>query len=145
MAYLKIPFCTTPTEQTPLAIPNNFVILADDAFPLKKYLTKPYSRRKLSPVEKNLQIIVAENDLAILVTKFRLFKITNFIKFRNVGQSCPCTLCNSQLVEHTNKPPVCDWKSNCDYEDENYRVVPGLRRQNNSGLQNLPATNPQTP
>lgn len=104
-------------ETNSLAIPNNFVILADDAFPLKKYIMKPYSRRNLTHAERiyNYRLSrgrrVVENAFGILASKFRLFEKPISLKFRNVRQSCSRMLCNSQLVEK-NKPSVCDGRSN---------------------------------
>lgn len=51
---------------------------------------------------------------------------------------------DSQLVEKTNPRYVMN--DQIDYENEDHQVIPGLWRQhNNSGLQNLPATNHRHP
>ena len=56
-----------------------FVIVADDAFPLKDYILKPYSRNDLTPKKRifNYRLSharrVVENAFCILVNSFRLF------------------------------------------------------------------------
>lgn len=59
---------------------ENAVIVADDAFPLKTYLLKPYSRRNLTreQVIFNYRLSrakrISKNAFGILVSKFRIFE-----------------------------------------------------------------------
>ena len=56
-----------------------FVIVADDAFPLKQYLMKPYSQQGLTPEKRvfNYRLSrarrVVENAFGILANRFRVF------------------------------------------------------------------------
>lgn len=67
-------------ENNLLLIPENYVFVADDAFPLKSYIVKPYSKRNLSVREKicNYRISrarrISENAFGILAARFRVFR-----------------------------------------------------------------------
>ena len=61
-----------------------FVVVADDAFPLKSYLIKPYPRRHLTVEQQNFNYQlsrarrVVENGFRILASRFRLFLTATF-------------------------------------------------------------------
>lgn len=61
-------------------MPSKSVIVADDAFPLKPYLMKPYARQNLTMEQKifNYRLSrarrISENAFGILVAKFRIFE-----------------------------------------------------------------------
>lgn len=63
-----------------LNIPKGCVIVADDAFPLKKYFLKPYSKRELTNKMRifNYRLSrarrVVENAFGILASRFRIFQ-----------------------------------------------------------------------
>ncbi|XP_050300320.1 uncharacterized protein LOC126738889 [Anthonomus grandis grandis] len=67
-------------EQNLLGIPRDAVIVGDDAFPIKPYLLKPYSKRNLTQEEKifNYRLSrarrISKNAFGILVSKFKVFK-----------------------------------------------------------------------
>ena len=67
-------------ENNELHIPDNFVFIGDEAFPLKSYLMRPYPRRELN---KNCKIYnyrlsrarrTVENAFGLLVSRFRVFE-----------------------------------------------------------------------
>lgn len=66
-------------ESNTLGIPDHYVVIGDDAFPLRKNLLKPYSKTGLSDMEKvfnyrlSRAIRVVENAFSILAWKFRIF------------------------------------------------------------------------
>nr|XP_034195291.1 uncharacterized protein LOC117611449 [Osmia lignaria] len=74
-------FYTALTENS-LNIPDNGIIVADDAFPLTSRIMKPYKKRDLSISEKvfNYRLIVSrarrnvENAFGILTARFRIFE-----------------------------------------------------------------------
>lgn len=138
-------------ETNSLPIPTDFVIVGDDAFPLKTYLMKPYSRRNLSEEERiyNYRLSrarrVIANTFGILVSKFRVFEKPISLKLESVDKvvlAC-CTLHN--WLRKAN--PTYISSGLIDYEDENHRIVPGSWRQNHiTGLRNIPSSlhrNPQ--
>ena len=132
-------------ETNSLAIPTDFVIVGDDAFPLKTYLMKPYSRRNMSLSERiyNYRISrarrVVKNAFGILASKFRVFEKPISLKLETVDKvvlAC-CTIHN--WLRKTN--PCYVSGGLIDYEDENHHVFLGSWRQDkNSGLRDLPTT-----
>lgn len=67
-------------EQNKLHIPENFVFVGDESFPLKSYLMRPYPGRELNTHCKifNYRMSRArrtvENAFGILVSQFRVFE-----------------------------------------------------------------------
>ena len=62
-----------------IEIPIPYMLVGDDAFPLKDYLMKPYGRHDLTPLEENFNYRlsrarrIVENAFAHLSNRFRLF------------------------------------------------------------------------
>lgn len=78
-------------EENQLNLPNGYVILGDEAFPLTPYLMKPYPRRnQLSIPQKvfNYRLCrarrIVENAFGILSARFRIFKSPIVLKTNTV-------------------------------------------------------------
>lgn len=121
-------------EKKLLNIPKDAVIVGDDAFPLKTYLLKPYSRRNLTKEEKvfNYRLSrarrISENAFGILVSKFRIFHRAIDLKPEKVDKivmAC-CSLHN--WFRKTNNAYI--HSGLIDEEDSNYEHIPGLWRDN---------------
>ena len=82
--------------------PLPFVVVADDAFPLKSYLVKPYPHRNLTNEQQkfNYQLSrarrVVENAFGVLACRFRLFLTTINLSPDNAEKAvlASCTLHN---------------------------------------------------
>lgn len=119
-------------ETNTLNIPPNGVIVGDDAFPLKTFLLKPYSRRNLTREEKifNYRLSrarrISENAFGILVSKFRIFEKPIPLKPEKVDKvvlAC-CALHNWLRKTGTAYVPF----GLIDYEDVEHRREPGTWR-----------------
>ncbi|XP_025203752.1 protein ALP1-like [Melanaphis sacchari] len=132
-------------ENNTLNTPENAVIVADDAFPLKTYLLKPYSRRNLTREQAifNYRLSrarrISENAFGILVSKFRIFeKQIPLIadKVDKIVLAC-CAIHNwLRKTSQAYLPPGL-----IDHEDYNYEIINGTWRQNQSCLTKLVPTN----
>ena len=113
---LPSPCPLTIGPQDHQAIP--FFILGDDAFALKKYLTKPYGKRGMSREERILDYRISrgrrvvENAFGILANRFR------------------CLLVEAAIVLHNllrlRHPAFA--AQEVDHEDENHNFIPGTWR-----------------
>lgn len=140
----------------PEALPSGTVkiphlIVADDAFPLKPYIMKPYSRRNLSHDERifNYRLSrarrIVENAFGILGNRFRVFLKPIALSPEHVELVvlAACSLHNFLRARSSTKnvylPPGI-----VDYEDETHHVIPGLWRQNESIHEGLSDIGPQS-
>lgn len=125
-------------ETNCLNMPRDFSIVGDDAFPLKTYLMKPYSRRYMTQEERiyNYRLSRAlreiENTFGILVSKFRIFEKPISLKIESVDDVV--LACCSLLIWYVSSGLI-------DYEDENHRIIRGSWREiPTASLQDLPRT-----
>ncbi|XP_020496176.1 uncharacterized protein [Labrus bergylta] len=114
--------------------PAPFCIVADEAFPLKEYLMKPYLNRKLSVEQRifNYRLSrarrVVENAFGILSNRFRVFQTTINIqdtaKVEDITLAC-CALHNFLQTES------CDLYMTgiVDQEGADHNTIPGSWRQ----------------
>lgn len=132
-------------ENNTLNLPDNSVVVADAAFPLKSYLMKPYPR---SPTHKekifNLRLARARrivgNAFGILVTRFRVLLNAIDMKPKNVDK---VTLATCSLHNWLRKTSDMYITHRCvDFEDtQQHVVIPGAwRTQLNTALAGLPPT-----
>ncbi|XP_074032172.1 uncharacterized protein [Leptinotarsa decemlineata] len=82
---------------------------------------------------------VVVNAFGILASKFRLFEKPISLKLETLDKVVLACCAIHNWLKKTNPRYVMG--DLIDYEDEDHRVFPGSWRQNDSGLQNLPATN----
>ncbi|VVC38696.1 Harbinger transposase-derived nuclease domain [Cinara cedri] len=129
-------------ETNSLAIPKDFVILADYALPLKKYLMESYSRCNMSQAERiyNYRVSrgrrVVENAFGILLSKFRLFEKPISLKLETLDNVVIVCYAIHNWLKKTNPRYVIG--DLIDYEDKDNRVFPGSWRQYTNVLQNIP-------
>lgn len=128
-------------EQNTLNLPTNHVCVGDDAFPLKTYLLKPYSKRNLSRREKvfNYRLSrarrIVENAFGILTWRFRIFQRAINLKLETTENViwAACSLHNWLR----NKNPV-NTIALADKEDQNTgRVTGGKWREGGRKLPSL--------
>ncbi|XP_067245510.1 uncharacterized protein [Chanodichthys erythropterus] len=126
-----------------------YCIVADEAFPLKEYLMKPYPNRKLSVEQRifNYRLSrarrVVENAFGILANRFRVLlttiNIQSTAKVEDIVLSC-CALHNFLRKE------CCEvYMAGIDQEEQDHDTVPGRWRED-PGLQqaSLPRTTNST-
>lgn len=121
-------------EENTLNMPENGIIIGDDAFPLRKNLMKPYSRSNLE-VEQlvfNYRLSrarrVVENAFGILVWRFRVFSRPIDLKISTIDKViwAACSLHN--WLRKTN--PTYLPQNGVDREDYNSGdVIPGQWRE----------------
>ena len=121
----------------PAPLPNDdldmpYFLIGDDAFPLKKWLMKPYSRRNLEDAERifNYRLSsarrVVENAFGILANRFQcLLKRMN--KRPETVQDIVLALCCLHNMMRIRYPAVQN--ADLDREDEDHNLVPGAWRQ----------------
>lgn len=118
-------------------IPSPYVIVADDAFPLKTYLMKPYNTKDFD-LEKRIfdyrlsrARMVVENAFGILANRFRIFMTPICLAPEKVEIITLAALCLHNMLreQHSSQytPP-----GSVDQEDlESNRVIPGEWRSEN--------------
>lgn len=125
-------------------LPDGGLIVGDDAFPLKPYLLKPYSRmQNLTEGQKifNYRVSrarrIVENVFGILVSRFRIFQKPISIDVDKADKLiiAACTLHNWLRKScSTSYTP----SNTFDFEDvENYRITPGNWRAENLNIQGI--------
>lgn len=111
-----------------------YCIVADESFPLKEYLMKPYTNFSLSEEQRTFNYRlsrargVVENAFGILANRFRVFLTTvsfqDPTKVENIVLAC-CVLHNLLCTESSNRYI----KGIVDQEGQDHKVVPGRWRQ----------------
>ena len=117
--------------------PIPFTILADDAFPLKEYIMKPYSQTGLTPESRifNYRLSRArrtvENAFGILANRFRIFRAPIPLvpeKVECIVLAC-CSLHNflrNRVHAHTTYTPPGSFDSE---DPDSHLMIPGDWRQ----------------
>lgn len=134
-------------EGNQLNLPNEAVILGDEAFPLTKYLMKPYPRRNILTKKEKIYNYrhcrarrIVENAFGILASRFRVFRRQILLKPVTVVKlvKAACSLHNWIRKSGLSQNPI-----SVDIEDlENGLIIPGAWRneQDLNGLVTMATT-----
>ena len=136
-----------PRSLTENSVPIPFMIVADDAFPLKKYIQKPYSQISLTTEKRifNYRLSrarrIVENAFGIMANRFRVFMSPIGIGPEKVEQIvlASCYLHNF-LRSQAKTRPIYTPPGSFDIEDpDTHQVIPGEWRhqQQSQGMQPL--------
>lgn len=141
-----------PPEKLPgsdIVLPYKFV--ADEAYPLRADLMKPYPFRQLDHNQRvyNYRLSqarrVVENAFGILANRFRVFHSTIFLHPESVTKITLASACLHNFLcdrrsEAYMTPALADW------EDAGHRVNEGAWRRNGQGaMQCMPAERSRNP
>lgn len=129
--------------------PTPFFLVADDAFPLRTWLMKPFSSRRLTDEERifNYRLSrarrISENAFGILANRFGCFLTTLALQPVNVVSVVLSALCLHNLMR-IRYPGLQN--AVLDMDDANHQVVPGTWRNqaNMQDMENLPRGNRTT-
>lgn len=108
-----------------------YYIVADDAFPLKTYLMKPYSRKQLSHEERifNYRLsrarFTVENAFGIMASRFQCLYTALRQQTSTLDSIILCCVVLHNLLRSRRPGPI--WEA--DFEDENHILVPGAWRR----------------
>jgi DDE superfamily endonuclease len=137
-------------ENNTLNLPDQSVIVADGAFPLKSYLMTPYrttptDKKKIFNYRLSRARRIVENAFGILVTRFRVLMHAIDMAPKNVDQ---ITLAACALHNWLRKTSDMYITQRCvDFEDTQQRVmIPGSwRARLQTALEGLPPTRSNHP
>ena len=119
------------------SVPLHYTIVADDAFPLKEYIQKPYSQVGLTPGKRifNYRLSrarrVVENAFGILANRFRVFMTPIRLapeKVENIVLAC-CSLHNFLSSHHTSRAIYAPQGSFDTEDSDSHAMTPGNWRQ----------------
>lgn len=126
-----------PTSLPKRDIPFPYVVVADEAFPLKPYLMRPFPRRmdRMTNEERifNYRLsrarLCIENTFGILSSRWRILHRRMCCSVENAQRICKALVClhNFIMINDERNGQYCppDW---LDVEDEEGRVVEGRWR-----------------
>lgn len=125
----------TAMENNTLNMPPGALVLADDAFPLRPNLLKPYSRRKMTPRERifNYRLSrarrVVENAFGILTARYRIFSRPIELVLLNTIDLVVQTCCVLHNWLRMTSPNSYFSRGSVDIEDiDSGEVIPGSWR-----------------
>ena len=125
--------------------PMPFYIAADDAFVLKNWLMKPFSKKNMSHSERvyNYRLSrgrrIVENAFGILANRFRCLLTTMLQSPETVTSIVLSCICLHNLLRLRNRN---EHVSVADQEDNNHNIIPGEWRKDNplmDGVSELPS------
>ena len=134
-------------EENKLDLPENSVIVGDEAFPLKEYLMKPYPRRVNQCIKEkvfNYRLCrarrIVENAFGILATRFRIFSRVIDLEPEKVVKIIKATCAMHNWIRKT---ASSNHGLTVDHEDvDNSRFIDGSWRSDtpSQGMVNLAST-----
>lgn len=140
-------------ENNKLNLPKDAVFVADEAFPMKPYLMKPYARRNLTKEQKifNYRLSrarrIVENAFGILTSRFRVYEKPISLIPEKVDSivNATCALHNWLRIK---SPNTYTPSGTFDYEDlDNCNWFPGSWRNEvqPTGIINMTSHPPRYP
>ncbi|XP_070528283.1 uncharacterized protein [Cardiocondyla obscurior] len=132
-------------EPTPLPkrdVPFPYIAVADEAFPLKPYLMRPFPRRADKMTNKQLVFnyrlararLCIENTFGIFCSRWRILQRRMSCSVKTAEIICKALVClhNFAMSANNSENQYCqpDW---CDVEDEQGRIIEGQWRTVGAG------------
>lgn len=131
-------------ENKSLNLPENGIIVADDAFPLTQHIMKPYKKRNLNVQEKifNYRLSrarrIVENAFGILAARFRVFEKDINLRPQKVNNII-LAACSLHNWLRTSKDQNYFPRGIEDREDESGKIIFGRWRNDTQGMRSIRA------
>ncbi|KFM83313.1 putative nuclease HARBI1, partial [Stegodyphus mimosarum] len=127
-----------PTSLVPGSDPVNYYMVADEAFPLKPYLMRPYPGRNISQEQRifNYRLSrarrVVENAFGILSNRFQILMQSIQLPPPTVDKIVSVCCCLHNFLRERPSRQLYTPGELIDHEDEEFNFVPGLWRSQQS-------------
>ncbi|KFM78308.1 hypothetical protein X975_12552, partial [Stegodyphus mimosarum] len=128
----------SPTPLIPGSEPVNYFMVADEAFPLKRYLMRPYPGRKISHQQRifNYRLSrarrVVENAFGILLNRFRIMIQPIQLPPVTVDKIVSVCCCLHNFLRERPSRQLYTPRELIDPEDEECNFIPGSWRNEES-------------
>ncbi|XP_035233209.1 protein ALP1-like [Stegodyphus dumicola] len=128
----------SPTPLIPGSEPVNYFMVADEAFPLKCYLMRPYPGKNISPQQRifNYRLSrarrVVENAFGILSNRFRILMQPIQLPPATVDKIVSVCCCLHNFLRERPSRQLYTPRELIDHEDEDFNFIPGSWRNEES-------------